>query len=434
MRHLSLSIILYGESYLNKFEKYSIYSLKKNIDKINNVNLFITFFISTNKKLKDRIQYLIKKKFKNLNYNILYDHDLEKIQYRKILYQDIGKIQNNHLIKSKNIKSKYLIFIYSDIIYSNNTFSYSLKILENNNKISGVGSFALALNINKKFKNFFKRLLSNKNYLEYFIKNSDHLISNFHKRFIFINTINTRSNLIILKKKGGLVIKSKHYHPIIVKVNRIKNNKIMTLDSSFYNFFRSINEIHIEKNMHLISIFSFDNVNNIRNKIFLFNHQQLKNKNELKKIYLIDLYYNLIGNIKNFNFFLDNYIFLNISKNLKIKSLNKFINYVLKNKINEIKNSLSYKDNIYKNYINKLNLKKFFIYYLINFIKNIFLPYNQLLLNKLNFFFKKGKIKVQLTSRKYQNLDIIYSYFRIKLLSYNLLNKIKFIILLIKKK
>lgn len=55
--------------------------------------------------------------------------------------------------------------------------------------------------------------------------------------------------------------------------------------------------------MHLISIFSFDDVNNIRNKIFLFNHQQLKNKNELKKIYLIDLYYNLIGNIKNFSFF-----------------------------------------------------------------------------------------------------------------------------------
>lgn len=131
---------------------------------------------------------------------------------------------------------------------------------------------------------------------------------------------------------------------------------------------------------------------------------------------------------------MNNYIFLNISKNLKIKSLNKFINYILKNKINEIKNSLSYKDHIYKNYINKLNLKKFFIYYLINFIKNIFLPDNQLLLNKLNFFFNKGKINVQLTTRKYQNLDIIYSYFRIKLLSYNLLNKIKFIILLIKKK
>ena len=131
MKHLSFSIVLYGESYLNKFEKYSLYSLKKNVDKINNNNLFITFFVSTNKKLKKKIQLLIKKFFKNIKYNILYDHDLEKIQNKKILYQDIGKIQNNHLIKSKNIKSKYLIFIYSDIIYSNNTFFQSLKILEN---------------------------------------------------------------------------------------------------------------------------------------------------------------------------------------------------------------------------------------------------------------------------------------------------------------
>jgi hypothetical protein len=434
MKHLSFSIVLYGESYLNKFEKYSLYSLKKNVDKINNNNLFITFFVSTNKKLKKKIQLLIKKFFKNIKYNILYDHDLEKIQNKKILYQDIGKIQNNHLIKSKNIKSKYLIFIYSDIIYSNNTFFQSLKILENNNKISAVGSFALALNINKKFKNFFKKLLSNKNYLEYFIKNSDDLISNFHRKFIFVNTINTRSNLIILKKRSGLVIKSKHYHPIIIKLNRIKNNEIFTLDSSFYNFFSSTNEIYIEKNMHLISIFSFDNVNSIRNKIFFFNHQQFKNKNELKKIYLIDLYYNLIGNIKIFNFFLDNYIFLNISKNLKIISLNKFINYVLKKKINELKNSLDYKGHIFKNYVNKINLKDFFIYYLINFIKNNFLAGNQLLLKKLNYFFKYGKINNELTHSNSQSLDIFYSFFRIKFTSYNLLNKIKFIILLIKKK
>jgi hypothetical protein len=434
MKHLSFSIVLYGESYLNKFEKYSLYTLKKNIDKINNDNLFLTFLVSTNKKLKKKIQLLIKKFFKNFKHNILYDHDLEKIQNKKILYQDIGEIQNNHLIKSKNIKSKYLIFIYSDIIYSNNTFFHSLKILENNNKISAVGSFALALNINKKFKNFFKKLLSNKNYLEYFIKNLDDLVSNFHKKFFLVNTINTRSNLIILKKKSGLVIKSKHYHPIIIKLNRIKNNKIFTLDSSFYNFFSSTNEIYIEKNMHLISIFSFDNVNSIRNKIFFFNHQQFKNKNELKKIYLIDLYYNLIGNIKIFNFFLDNYIFLNISKNLKIISLNKFINYVLKKKINEMKNSLDYKGYIFKNYINKISLRDFFIYYFINFIKNNFLAGNQLLLKKLNYFFKYGKINNELTDYETQSLDIFYSYFRIKFISYNLLNKIKFIILLIKKK
>jgi len=71
MMHLSFSIILVRKIYYNKFQKYSIYSLKKNIKKINNQNITITFFISTEEKLKKNINLLIKKNFKEYNYNLV---------------------------------------------------------------------------------------------------------------------------------------------------------------------------------------------------------------------------------------------------------------------------------------------------------------------------------------------------------------------------
>lgn len=159
MTNLSLSIVLVGEIYFNKFKRYSVHSLRKNIEKINNKNLSITFFISTETKLKDDINLLIKKNFEKFHYKLIYDYDLNEISYEKISYSKISNIQKRHLNKSIIIKSKYLIFIYSDIIYSNNSFLYSFRLLENNNKISAVGSFALELNLNKKFNLFFSKII-----------------------------------------------------------------------------------------------------------------------------------------------------------------------------------------------------------------------------------------------------------------------------------
>jgi hypothetical protein len=317
--HLSFSIILVSKIYLNKFQKYSIHSIKKNIEKFNNENIIITFFISTEEKFKKNINSLIKKEFKALNYNLVFDYDLKKIPYDKITYQNIGNIQSSHLLKSKEIKSKYMIFLYSDIIYSNNAFLYSLKILESNRKIYAVGSFALALNLNKKFKFFFKKLLNNQNYLNFFFKNFYNLTSNFHKKFIYNNNLNIRSNFICFKKKEGLLIKSQHYHPVIIRINKITNNKILTLDSSFYEFFTSSDHIYIEKNLHNLSIFSFDSINSARNNTYKINKNTFAEKKDIKKFNFLDLYLNVVKNKKNYQFFLNNYVYLSFSKNLKIK-------------------------------------------------------------------------------------------------------------------
>jgi hypothetical protein len=428
--HLSFSIILVGKIYLNKFQKYSIYSIKKNIKKINNQNLTITFFISTEEKFKKNINLLIKKEFKELNYNLVFDYDLKKIPYDKITYQNIGNIQSSHLIKSKEIKSKYMIFLYSDIIYSNNAFLYSLKILESNRKIYAVGSFALALNLNKKFKFFFEKLLNNQNYLNFFFKNFYNLTSNFHKKFIYNNNLNIRSNFICFKKKEGLLVKSQHYHPVIIRINKITNNKILTLDSSFYEFFNSSIHIYIEKNLRNLSIFSFDSINSARNNTYNINKNIFVEKKDIKKFNFLDLYLNVVKNKKNYQFFLNNYVYLSFSKNLKINSLNNFINFILQKKIIKIRYIIANKYHSTLNQIYKINKKEFFLFFLKNYLSYNNFANNIYTRNIINFITKIGVINPLKTKIK----NDLFNFYFLLIMTYSFFNKIKFLSRFILKK
>ena len=428
MMHLSFSIILVRKIYFNKFQKYSIYSLKKNVKKIYNKNTTITFFISTEEKLKKSINLLIKKNFKEYNYNLVYDCDLKKIPYNKISYQDIGNIQSSHLIKSKKIKSKYIIFLYSDIIYSNNAFLYSLKILERNKKISAVGSFALALNLNKKFNVFYQKLLNNKNYLKFFFENFYDLTSNFHKKFIYNNNINVRSNFICFKKNSGLLIKSQHYHPVIIRLNKISNNKILTLDSSFYEFFTSTNQIYIEKNLKNLSIFSFDSINTKRNNTY--NKNTFEKKKDIKKFNLLDLYLNVVKNKNNYQFFLNNYVFLSFSKILKINSLNNFINFIFQKKIIKIKQIIASEHKKELDKIHKINKRKFFIFFLKNYYSYNIITANKLTRNLINIITKVGIIN----PLQYKINNNLFSFFFLLIMTYSFFGKIKFLSRLIFKK
>jgi hypothetical protein len=430
MMHLSLSIILVGKIYLNKFQKYSIYSIKKNIEKINNQNITITFFISTEEKFKKNINFLIKKEFKEFNYNLVFDYDLKKIPYDKITYQNIGNIQSSHLIKSKEIKSKYMIFLYSDIIYSNNAFLYSLKILKSNRKIYAVGSFALALNLNKKFKFFFEKLLNNQNYLNFFFKNFFNLTSNFHKKFIYNNNLNIRSNFICFKKKEGLLVKSQHYHPVIIQINKITNNKILTLDSSFYEFFTSSNHIYIEKNLRNLSIFSFDSINSARNNTYNINKNIFVEKKDIKKFNFLDLYLNVVKNKKNYQFFLNNYVYLSFSKNLKINSLNNFINFILQKKIIKIRYIIANKYHSTLNQIYKINKKEFFLFFLKNYLSYNNFANNIYTRNIINFITKIGVINPLKAKIK----NDLFNFYFLLIMTYSFFNKIKFLSRFILKK
>jgi|688.fasta_scaffold190147_2 hypothetical protein len=422
MVSIDFSLVLIGKTYIKKFQDYSIYSLKKNIDKINSKDLSLTFFISTQKHFKKKIDSIFKKHFKNFTNNLIYDYCLEKKKHNKITYHDISKIQRNHLIESESKKSKFLIFLYSDIIYSNNAFFESLKILKNNNKLSAVGSFGLAFNINKNFKIFFQKLLNDKDYLRYFFKNFNSLITNFHKKFLYGNSFNLKSNLVIVKKKNGIIIKSLHYHPIIIRLDRVINNKISTLDSSLKKIFNSIDEIYIEKNMHKISIFSFDGMKSLRNnRVYANKIKTTYKKKDLKNFFFIELYLRLNKNY--YEYYKNNYIFLSFSKNLKINAFNKFIFFILESRIDMVKKIVSEKYKLMLNNIPYMHKKDLFFSFLKTYI--IYSKITEIL------FIRKLIILL------FTNFNLINSHFIKKnnqlftfrfllFVSYSLTNKLKF--------
>ena len=423
---INFSLILYGDNYFEKFKKYAILSLQENIKNLEKKKKLI-FYINTKKNLKKKITDLFEKKLKLHNYQIIYDNQLNK---KKITYYEISQVQKYHLVQVKKRKNSYFVFLYSDIIYSNNTFNYCINILKKNNKISAVGSFGLSININSKFKIFLKKILYNKSHLRYLIKHSHNLISNFHKKNIYGKNINLRSNLIIVLKKNGLLIKSQHFHPIIIKADKLINNKkIITLDSSLYNLFKSKKEIYIEKNMSKCSMFSFDSTNLHRNRIALFAIKEFnRNKEILKKVFFLDLHYN----ITQLSVFLENYIGFSCSKNLKISSLNKFINNMFNKRIDTIKKSIN-KKIFYKTAdLQKLNCKVFLKNYIIYLLKTKITFNNHIMRKILNYLFNIGEINKASSAIK-KNLKITYIY-NLLFMSYSFLNKLKFLIRISLKK
>jgi hypothetical protein len=423
---INFSLILYGNDYFEKFKNYTILSLQENIKNLGQKKKLI-FYISTEKTLKKKITDLFEKKLKLHNYQLVYDYQLNK---KKITYYEISQIQKYHFDQVKIKKNCYFIFLYSDIIYSNNTFNYCINTLKKNNKISAVGSFGLSININSKFKIFLKKILYDKNYLRYLINNSYNLISNFHKKNIYGKNINLRSNLIIMLKKNGLLIKSQHFHPIVMKADKlIKNKKIITLDSSLYDLFKSKKEIYIEKNMLKCAMFSFDSTNLLRNKITLFETKEFnRNKEILKKIFFLDLHYNLTQRCV----FSENYIGFSFSKNLKITSLNRFINNILNKQIHSIKKSINEKIFYKTADLQKLNFKVFLNNYIIYLVKTKITFNNHTIRKILNYLFNIGQInKANLAIKK--NLKITYTY-NLLFMSYSFFNKLKFLVNLVLKK
>jgi hypothetical protein len=402
MQTLGFSLILKGNSYYKKFKNYSIFSLKKTLDKLDKKKISLIFLISTEKKFEKNIEKLFNNCFYNHNFKIIFDYYLDKYPVEKINYKLISKIQMQHLIKAKEDKFDYISFLYADIIYSNNAFFYSLNLLNINRKISAVCSFALSLNYNSSFKIFYEKLINNEDYLKFFINNANNLISNFHKKFFYEKNILSNSNFIFTLKKNGILIKSKHYHPIIIRTSKIININFATLDSEITKIFKNPDEIYVEKDMKKISLFSFDSIHIPRNRIIKNNNLRKVNKLFYKKISLINLQSNIAGN----NFFLKNYIGFTFTKYIKIESLNNFFNYFIKNSNHKLKKNI---EENFKNLLLELNL--IIRYKILKFlIKNILfykiICKNKILLNLLHTIFKIGLINNSNINNN-KNLEIL---------------------------
>lgn len=254
---LALSLVLYGDDYIDRFFKFTFKTIIKNINNLNKIKKFnIKFIISTDngslKKIKDNIESQIKAEIRFLLINDIKDK-----------YYSVTKEQLYHLKISQDENIEYLIFLYADIIFSQDSFKNSIKYLVKNKRTKAICTFALLLNEkNKKFKTFFNCLLKkNEDHLKLLVSNKN-MIDKYHQTFEE-NKLNFNRSFFYLISNKNLFIKTFHYHPLIIRPDKKINldnieKKIYTLDNKFISEYFLFNKIYVEKNLKKISSFSFD--------------------------------------------------------------------------------------------------------------------------------------------------------------------------------
>jgi len=261
---VAFSLVLYGDEYINKFFKYSFKTILKNINNLNR-KFNIKFIISTDHHSVKKIKNTILSKINT---------DIEFILLKKqnTKYEYVTREQLHHLKLAKDKNIKYLFFLYADIIFSKYSFKNSIKKLTQNRKLKVISTFALLLKEkDRNFKKFFYYLLKKEeDHLKLLINNKN-IIDEYHQSFER-NILNYNKSFFYLIKNKNLYIKTFHYHPIIVKPDKINlkditNLKIHTLDNQFMDKFFSIEEVYVEQDLKKISIFSFDSKSRVYKNI-----------------------------------------------------------------------------------------------------------------------------------------------------------------------
>lgn len=397
-RTICLSLVLYGNDYIEKFFDFTFKTILKNLNKVSKKNFTFKFMISTNKNSMN----IIKKKIES---KTSIEKEFFLINEKKDKYKLITNEQIKHLKTAKKNGFAYLFFTYSDILFSSDTFLNSLKSLKNEN-IGVICSFALLLNQKHRlFKKIFLSVLKNKNHLKFLTLNNS-LIDEYHKTFEE-NYLNFNRSFSYIIKNNQINIRSFHYHPVAVNLSKIKekfnNLNIVTLDNGFLDYFFKFEEIYVEQNLKKISIFSFDKLSRINFRTFFNIKLTQINKFKLNRIlfYISLLDKSEIERKLYFNNLLFYYPFKKF-KNIDRKKL-KYKLGLRSYKINEVKlqiKILFYKINKlnFKNYFYKLHYSFFFFMYIILYFVISLLSSNKFYLNLYlkirGLFFKKRKIQI----------------------------------------
>ena len=292
---IGLSLVLYNPIFINNFFEIGFKTIINNFKQTqkDSKKIKFIFLISTKKEEKEIIEKKILSLIKNIEIHFLF------IENTTNKYSSITKAQLLHIELCEFLKINYLIYLYGDMIYSNKTFSNSIKVLLKNKQIQVVCTFGLLLNKkNKHFKNFFRKLIDKKqNYLKYLIKNQS-LIASYHEKFE-IDNLRTDKSFIYRIDNSSVAIKSFHLHPVIInlekfnfrKVRTIKN--ITTLDHEFLDKFFSYKQIYVEKKLDKINLFSYDfnNRENLNDKYSINAKKLITSDKEDANITLLKISY-----------------------------------------------------------------------------------------------------------------------------------------------
>jgi hypothetical protein len=356
-KKIYISLVLYKDSYIEEFTKYSFETILKNINN-QEKNFDFEFLIATRKIDTNKITNLFLKKNLKIKLNF--------IENTGTTYNIVTKNQLYHLKLAKEYNYDFLIFAYADMLFSKYSFSSAFKIF-NDKKINIITTFALLLNSsNRKFKSFFNLLKNKKDaHLKFLIKNKD-IIDKYHQLFEHKN-IRPGKSFIYKIKDNNLLLKSFHYHPIMLRIKNVNfdyfNYMIKTIDSCFLNNY-NIKKIYVENNLSKISLFSYDKYSRTKNNIFNLNYSLRKHslKKEINNFLLMisslqksaterHLFKNntlrFPYNSNGIDFNNGNFNFINKNNKNIILSISKFIN----------------SDLVFRKSINKISIFFYFLFY-----------------------------------------------------------------------
>ena len=253
------SLVIYGDSYIKTFQKYSLKSLKNSLSLLNNNSIEKILYLSCLKKEYSYIENLVKNNFDKIIFFEITKNDT------KSNYSALSKHQHLHTQTAKNMDCDYLFFLYADFLFKKETILSALNLIEKEKKI--VFTFALLLNSQKKnFDLFFNSLLDNLNPIQQVIKYD--LIDDYHKSFE-LNAFNVSKSFVYECVDNKLFIKAFHLHPVIINLKKFESKdfdkNFYTLDNGFIDSFNStLSDLIVAEDLNQVCIFSFDSKSRLK--------------------------------------------------------------------------------------------------------------------------------------------------------------------------
>jgi hypothetical protein len=348
---LLLSTAVWGEDYLEIFLEYTLKSLLKSKNLLNN-------------QVSNKSKYIIYSESKHLN-SIKKHRNFKKLNKKiEIIFCDLknNNLGNKYLsLKTyqnlaiqygyKN-KFDYFIFIYPDSIFGENHFSTLLSKVKRGFKvIMCPGPLGIYENF---FTIFRKKEINNKNLSAFIIKN----LHPFYQSFLN-NNVNSRLSITVNKERSYQIYKCLDLHPAIISLS-IKDLQIKnTFDEDILNNKNiSLSDIDYLNHSNQGIIITLETFNSNRGKISKnYNLKELKNINSDvydvikycdKKNFLYNINHHLKGNYivseKRPKNYLD-LIFFQSEKIKHLKTILRYNNVKINNKNEIVEQFLEFKKN-----------------------------------------------------------------------------------------
>jgi hypothetical protein len=243
---------VWGPDYINTYLNISLASqLSKNNIPLISKKYTIEYVIYTLKR--DELYIANSEGYKLLkNFATVRFETIRKFKTKNV-YRIYGQIHRKELIKSSKINESVFL-INSDFVFSDGFFSKTLKEIESGKKAVNIfcprSNFdSVSLILKNKFsesKNVIK--VSSENLTKIFLNNV-HNIMSYHMMPKNRGDDFLPSSLIWKSKKGSLLVRNFHFHPIVVHPYSYKIRKMkMTIDDGYILDMFELDKISFQKN------------------------------------------------------------------------------------------------------------------------------------------------------------------------------------------